>query len=520
MDRDVMIGRIESPREPWDVIVIGGGATGLGCAVDAALRGYNTVLFERADFAGGTSSRSTKLIHGGVRYLRRGNLSLVLESLKERGLLHANAPHLVDDLRFVVPAYDWWEGPFYGIGLRIYDVLAGKYGFGRSRNLSKQETEQYLPTIETSGLRGGVEYFDGQFDDARLAINLAQTAADLGATMLNYVGVEGLIKSGGAVTGVSVRDAETGRTHRVEARVVINATGVHVDTVRRLDDSTAKALIRPSRGSHIVLDPSFLPGDTAIMVPHTDDGRVLFAIPWYSRVLVGTTEADVENINTEPVPSGDEIDYLLSHVGRYLTKIPTRADILSAFAGLRPLVGADPSVRTASIARDHEVIVSDSGLVTIAGGKWTTYRKMAQVTVDRAAIVGGLDVSPCTTHDHRIHGHHDDAGRFGILAPYGADAPSIQELISESPALAGAIHDRLDNMAAEVVWATRHEMARTVADVLARRTRALFLDAQAAIDAAPRVARIMATELGRDDAWITRETERFEAQAIRYLPVT
>lgn len=512
-----MLGRVEAASEPWDVVVVGGGATGLGCAVDAALRGYRTALFERGDFAGGTSSRSTKLIHGGVRYLRRGNVALVLESLHERGILRDNAPHLVTDLRFVVPTYDWWEGPFYGAGLRLYDALAGKYGFGRSRNLSTDETVGYLPTIETDGLRGGVIYYDGQFDDARLAVNLAATAADLGAVVVNYAEVDELIDAGGAVGGVGVRDVETGRRYRVEAKAVVNATGVHVDALRELDDPGAEPIIRPSRGSHLVLDRSFLPGDTAIMVPHTDDGRVLFAIPWRGRVIVGTTEVEVGDLSVEPAPSEAEVDFLLEHVARYLKSPPSRGDVLSAFAGLRPLVGSDPSVRAAAVSRDHEIVIATSGLVTVAGGKWTTYRRMAEDTIDRVAEVAFLEPVLCATRGHHIHGFERDAQRFASLAPYGADAPAIKQLMAEDAGLAAALDSRLDAIAAEVVWAVRHEMARTVEDVLARRTRALILDARAAVDAAPRVADLMAAELGRDEEWKRDQVERFARLAGRYL---
>jgi len=521
MDRDIMVGRIQSPRRPWDVVIVGGGASGLGCAVDAALRGYRTVLFERGDFACGTSSRSTKLIHGGVRYLRRGNVSLVLESLHERGILRGNAPHLVSDLRFVVPTYDWWEGPFYGVGLRLYDALAGRYGFGRSRNLSREETIESLPNVEREGLRGGVAYTDGQFDDARLAVALAATAVDAGATVLNYAEVTGLVKSGGITTGVSVRDLETGHLHRVEAKVVINATGVGADTLRRMDDPDAQAVIRPSRGSHIVLDKSFLAGDNAIMVPQTDDGRVLFAIPWYDRVLVGTTDVAAEGPDTEPAPTRAEVDYLLEHIGRYLDRDPTHADVRSAFAGLRPLASGGSEGDTASITRDHEVIISQSGLVTLAGGKWTTYRKMAEDTLDRAAAVGALDDVPCRTRQHHLRGFDADAGRFGLLARYGSDASAIKDLLAEKPALAAPLDpasrgERADAVRAEVVWAVRQEMARTVEDVLARRIRLLFVDVEAARRAAPVTAHLMAAELGRDDGWRQQQLERFERVCTRF----
>jgi len=513
-----MSGRARDRARSWDVLIIGGGATGLACATESASRGYETLLLDGNDFAKGTSSRSTKLVHGGVRYLQQGNVSLVLEALRERGRLRQNAPHLVHDLPFVVPNYDWWEAPFYGVGLRLYDVLAGKLGFGRSRNLTREETLETLPTIETHGLRGGVIYYDGQFDDARLAINMAQTAADLGGTLLNYARVTDLLKSDGVVTGVRTHDAVAEQDLDLRARVVVNATGAFTDAVRRMDDPDARPMIQPSQGVHLVFDKSFLPGKSAIMVPHTDDGRVLFAIPWYDRVVVGTTDTPVDTAVLEPRPLAEEIEFLLSHAARYLTKDPTREDILSAFAGIRPLVASRAEGETAAISRDHTLHISGSGLVTIAGGKWTTCRKMAEDTIDQAALVAGLDEKPSVTAELRIHGYHQDAAGFGDLERYGADAPHIRDLIRDQPELATLLDPRLPVQEAEVVWAVREEMALTVEDVLARRTRALVWDARAARQMAPRVARLMATELGRDDAWEVGQVEAFQALANQYLP--
>jgi glycerol-3-phosphate dehydrogenase len=528
MDRDVTLARVDSERDPWDVLVVGGGATGLGVAVDAAARGYRTLLLERHDFAKGTSSRSTKLIHGGVRYLRQGNVSLVLEALRERGVLRRNAPHLVHDVPFVVPSYDWWESPFYGIGLRLYDLLAGKEGFGASRLLSLDETLERLPTIETQGLRGGVLYYDGQFDDARLAIALALTAADLGAAVLNRVSVLRLLKEEGIVRGVEARDEETGAERVVRARVVVNATGPWSDGLRRLDDAEAPLLIRPSQGVHIVLDRRFHPGDAAIMVPHTDDGRVLFAIPWHQRVVVGTTDTPIAEVSLEPRPLAEELEFLLVHAARYLKEDPRPEDVLSAFAGVRPLVGNQAAENSAAISRDHTLLISESGLVTITGGKWTTYRKMAQDTVDHAALVAGLPERPCRTDALRLHGFFDEPGvaaagarsdgyRWGDLAIYGSDASAIEALARETPALAAPLHPRLPYLAAEVVWAVREEMALTVEDVLARRTRALLLDARASIEAAPRAAEILAAELGRDAAWRDQQVQFYTELARGYL---
>ncbi len=510
-----MLDRLDEPR--WDIIVVGGGATGLGCALDAAARGYRTLLLERADFAQGTSSRSTKLAHGGVRYLQRGDIALVTEALHERGLLRRNAPHLVHDLQFVVPNYDWWEAPFYGIGLKVYDLLAGKLGFGASRLLSREQTIERIPTIETNGLRGGVLYFDGQFDDARLAINLAQTAAEQGATVLNYFRVSGLLHRDDLIDGVIGDDLESGAQYKVRARAVINATGVFSDSIRRLDDTAVTPMIRASQGIHIVLHSDFLPGESAIMVPHTDDGRVLFAIPWHGRVLVGTTDTPVESIEAEPRPLPEEVDFLLRHCARYLTRDPQADDVLSVFAGLRPLVRSGSDESTAEISRDHSVSVSRSGLVTIAGGKWTTYRKMAQDTIDQAALVGGLATRPCVTSEINAHGYHAHAERFGRLAPYGSDATSIEQLAAADPECAALLHPSFEHRACEVVWAAREEMARTVSDVLSRRTRMLLLDARASIDAAPKVAAILARELGHDERWERQQVADYAERARGYL---
>ncbi len=517
MNRDHMLTRIKDSSRVWDCIIVGGGATGLGCAIDAASRGYQTLLLEQKDFAQGTSSRSTKLIHGGVRYLQQGNVSLVLEALKERGLLLRNAPHLVSNLSLIVPAYGWWEGPFYGIGLKLYDALAGKYGFGSSKLLSKKETLRRIPTVETKGLRGGVIYHDGQFDDTRLAINMAETAAEQGAAILNYMRVKSLIKDRDHTSGVIAHDEETGEEYEIRARVVINATGVFADAIRRMDDPQSRAMIRPSQGSHIVLDKSFLPGDCALMVPRTADGRVLFAIPWHNHVVVGTTDTPVEDTVLEPMPLPQEIAFLLAHAARYLTKDPTPDDVLSAFAGLRPLVSSGGEEKTATISREHTVQVSRSGLVTIIGGKWTTYRKMAVDTLSKAVSVGQLEERPSITQDLHIHGFHKNPEEFGIFAIYGSDAPALQDLIHEKKEFSKQLHPALSTVAGEVIWAARHEMARTIEDVLSRRTRALVLDARASMEIAPRVAELMAGELGRDKKWKDNQVSAYRKLAKGYL---
>ncbi len=519
MDRTTMLRSLDAASVPWDFIIVGGGATGLGCAIDAASRGYRPLLLEQSDFTAGTSSRSTKLVHGGVRYLRQGNVALVMEALRERGTLLQNAPHLVSDQPFIVPNYAWWEGPFYGIGMRVYDLLARRSGFPRSRHLSKAETLRRLPTLEPEGLLGGVIYSDGQFDDARLGINMAQTAAEQGAVVLNHVEVTGLLKGeDGVVSGVRARERESGREHTIEARVVVNATGVFTDRIRQMDEPGAPPMLTLSQGVHIVLDRSFLPGDSAIMVPRTDDGRVLFAIPWRDAVVIGTTDTPVPEASLEPRPLAEELDFLLEHAARYLVRNPAPADVRSTFAGLRPLVSTgEGTAGTAAISRDHTLHISDSGLVTITGGKWTTYRKMAEDTIDQAALLAGLEDRPCVTQQLRIHGYHRNAAVFGELREYGADAPALRSLIRDQPELGERLHPDRPALAVEVVWGARHEMARTVEDILSRRTRELILDARASIEMAPRVASLLAAELGRDEAWERAQVQEYTELAEGYL---
>lgn len=518
MKREDMIALLEEHgNKPWDMIIIGGGATGLGTAIDAASRGYKTVLIERSDFAKGTSSRSTKLIHGGVRYLRQGNISLVMEALKERGIMRRNAPHLVHDLPFVVPTYDWWEGPFYGIGMRVYDMLAGKYGFGDSRNLSREETIKRLPNIETEGLRGGVVYHDGQFDDARLAINMAKTAAEQGAVMLNYVDAAGLLLKDGIVAGVEAEDRETGKHYTLNGKVVINATGPFCDAVRQMENADLPPMVKPSQGVHLVLPGEFLPGNSAIAVPHTDDGRVFFAVPWHGHVIVGTTDTPIDSLPEEPEAQEEEIEFIMKHAARYLRKDPSRADVRSVFTGIRPLVGNGGEENTAALSRDHSLTISKGGLVTITGGKWTTYRRMAEDTVDQAAELAGLEERPTATKALNIHGWHQNAEELGPLAIYGSDAPGIHALIREDGTWAAPIHPALNVCGAEIAWGAREEMARTVEDALSRRTRCLLLNARASIEAAPAVARILARVLGRDEAWETAQVREFTTLAEGYV---
>jgi len=517
MNRNAMLEAVRSRQTPWDMLIVGGGASGLGTAVDAASRGYSVILLEQCDFAKGTSSRSTKLVHGGVRYLQQGNVPLVREALHERGLMRKNAPHLVHDLSFIVPAFNLFQKMFYGIGLKTYDVLAGKLSFGKSRILNRKQAENLIPNLDRTGLKGGVLYHDGQFDDARLALNLAQTAAEQGAVLLNYMPVRELTKNGDkVVNGVVAEDLETGERIKIPAKVVINATGPFADSIRHMDDPKSGKAISASQGIHVVLDRSFLAGDTAIMVPKTDDGRVLFAIPWHDHVVVGTTDTPIPEASLEPKPLQDEIDFVMSHAARYMTKDPTKDDVLSVFVGIRPLVSNPDAANTAAISRDHSLFVSKGNLVTICGGKWTTYRKMAEDTVNKSAEVAGLDKRPCVTRELHVHGYSENGTGDVRLSPYGSDAHGIRKLEAEQPELAERIHPKLPVTRAQIVWAARHEMARTVEDALSRRTRALLLGAKASAEAAPLVAKILAEETGRDEAWQKKQVETFQELAKQY----
>lgn len=519
MNRETMLARARERKEPWDIVVIGGGATGAGVAVDAASRGYSVLLLEREDFGKGTSSRSTKLVHGGVRYLEQGNVPLVMEALKERGILLENAPHLVHDLPFVVPNYSWWETPFYGIGLKLYDLLAGKYGFGKSRILSPAETIERLPAIRQDGLLGGVIYHDGQFDDARLLISLIMTAVEQGAVALNYAAAVELTKDAdGFVDGVVAIDRESGERFTAAARVVVNATGIFADEVRRLAEPEAPEMIAPSQGIHLVFEKSFLRGDAAIMVPRTSDGRVLFAIPWHEHTVVGTTDTPIEAPSYEPRPFDEEIEFVLETASEYLSRPPKREDVLSVYVGIRPLVkaaGSDAG-RTSALSRDHTIHIDGGGLLTIAGGKWTTYRHMAEDTVDHAITLGKLEERPCVTRTLRIHGYKSESEAEDALRVYGADAARVREIAASNAALAQWLDEALPYIGAEVVWAAREEMARTLDDVLARRTRALFLNARAAMRMAPAAAKLLARELGKDQSWAEAQVKLFCDLAAHY----
>ena len=432
-------------------------------------------------------------------------------------MLKQNAPHLVFNQSFIVPNYDWWGGPFYGIGLKVYDLLAGKLGLGPSKILSKEETIEQIPNIESDGLRGGVIYYDGQFDDSRLAVNLAQTIFDHGGTAINYMEVTGLQKSNNSISGVTAIDKETGKEYSINSRVVINATGVFTDNILEMDDPEAKKLIAVSQGVHLILDKEFLPGDTAIMVPQTDDGRVLFAVPWHNKVVVGTTDTEVPSASLEPRAYQEEIQFILNHAKKYMKKDPTRADVKSVFAGLRPLVRPADNKNTAAISRDHYLTVSKSGLVTITGGKWTTYRKMGEDTINEATIVAGLQKKPSITRSLRIHGWLKNVDKTDPLYFYGSEAIAIKKLVADTPELGERLCSSLPHIKAEVVWHVRNEMARTVEDVLARRTRSLLLDAKASIEMAPAVAKILADELGKTREWEIQQISEYKELAGEYL---
>ena len=516
MSRERMLEQAMELR-PWHVIVAGGGCTGIATALDASARGYRTLLIERGDFTSGTSSRSTKLIHGGVRYLRQGRVQMVYGALRERQRLWRNAPHLVHGLSLIVPAYRWWERPWYGAGLKAYDALAAGRGLRGSRLLSRRQCLNHLSTLEERGLRGGVLFHDGQFDDARLGWALVRTATNLGCVALNYAEATDLVESRGAIKGVRVRD-RIGTTEWVaRGAVVVNATGPFADSLREMDEPGRDPGVVLSRGAHIVVSSAFLPGSSALLVPSTDDGRVLFVIPWHGHVVIGTTDVPVGKPSPEPEPDEAEVDYLIDHAARYLTRPIGRADILSVWGGLRALVPAGAGDNTAALSRDHSVAVSRRGLVTATGGKWTTCRKVGQDTVDIAADVGGLSPAPSVTATLKLYGY---TRRRDTLAPwrvYGVHAGSVRELEAADARLGRLMNPGLPYRLSQAAWAARHEMAVRVEDVLARRTRALFLNARAAAAAAPEVARVMAAELGRDDAWVAAEVRSFRMLAERYV---
>ena len=516
MDRNIALQHLQQDIE-WDVIIIGGGATGLGAAVDAACRGYKTLLVEKFDFAKGTSSRATKLVHGGVRYLAQGNIKLVRDALKERGLLLKNAPHVSSKMQFVIPNYTWWAKIYYGIGLKVYDALSGKLGLGNTKIISAKRAMEYLPEIERKNLYGAVIYTDGQFDDARLAINLAQTAVENGATVLNYMPVKGLLKEANKIAGIICTDVFSGKVYEVKTKVLINATGVFVDDIMNMDNDDGENIVAPSQGIHIVIEKKHFKSDKALMVPKTSDGRVLFAVPWHNYVIVGTTDTAVNKIDIEPLPLQEEVNFILQNLNQYLSADIKSTDVKSVFVGLRPLVKRKGAKNTSLLARDHTIIISESKLITITGGKWTTYRKMAEEVVNNAILVGGLAKQKSNTADLHIHGYINEEIREEHLKVYGIDAAEIKKLYLENSLWQEKIHANFDYTKAQVIWAVRNEMAQTVEDVLARRIRMLFLDAAAAMEAAPIIAKLMAIEMNKNEDWISTEIETFNTLAKQYL---
>ena len=503
----------------WDIIIIGGGASGLGVAVDAISRGFKTVLFEQVDFAKGTSSKSTKLIHGGVRYLANGNLKLVTEGLKERGLLSKNARHLFNTQEFIIPNYKWWKGYFYAFGLKLYDYLSHKFSLGHSKLIKRKTVIKQLPNLLHTHLVSGVSYFDGQFDDARLALNLAQTAIEKGATVLNYMKVIGLLKKDENIIGVKVKNTETDEVFNVKSKVVINASGIFTDKILKMYNPKHKKTVVPSQGVHLVLDASFLNSEKAIMIPKTSDGRVLFVIPWQGKVIVGTTDTLIKKPILEPVALNTEVDFILKTLSKYLIKAPTRKDVLSVFCGLRPL--AKPrgnQVKTKEISRNHKIII-DNNLISIVGGKWTTYRKMAEDVIDTLVNKFNFPNRKSRTETLEIHGNISNSeghlkNHFYI---YGSDLPKLEAFQNQQSDFKKKLHPDYDFTVGQIVWSIQNEMARTVEDILARRIRLLFLDARAAIEVAPRVAMILGKQLSKNEDWVNNQINEFNELANNYI---
>jgi glycerol-3-phosphate dehydrogenase len=518
MNRDENLNQLQNSEKIWDIAVIGGGSSGLGVALDAVSRGLSVALFEKADFAKGTSSRSTKLLHGGVRYLAQGDVFLVLEALRERGRLIKNAPHLTQNQAFIIPVYNRWDRIQYSAGLKIYDYMSANLSLGSSRYISKEDTITRMPRINPKGLFGGIVYHDGQFDDARLALSIAQTADHAGACILNYTKVISLEKdSSEKLKGLIVQDMISMEKYPINARMVVNATGVFADKVLKMDNPEAPKTIQPSQGIHLVLDLDFLGGKDALMIPKTRDGRVLFAVPWHGKLVVGTTDTLREKAKLEPEALQKEIDFVLETAAGYLTRKPTRADVKSVFAGLRPLARPkEGSTKTKEISRSHKVIVSESGLVTLTGGKWTTFRKMGEDTVAYFPKITGLAIDDSRSKDILLHGFTKSIPK-GHWAGYGSDARLIQDMAKADSSLAELVHPDFPNIMAEVAWAVRNEMALKIEDVLSRRIRMLILDAQAALDSAEKVATLMAAELGKDAAWIEKELDDFRKVGEKYL---
>ncbi|HSV87795.1 MAG TPA: glycerol-3-phosphate dehydrogenase/oxidase [Bacteroidales bacterium] len=519
MDRNKFLSEFSSNNLKYDFLIIGGGATGIGIALEAAMRGYKTLLLEMSDFTKSTSSKSTKLIHGGVRYLAQGDLSLVRQACIERGRLLKNAPHLVKNQPFVIPTFGWFDELKFTAGLMFYDLLAGKYSLGRSYRISKKKTEEKIATINPQKITAGVVYHDGQFDDSRLAINVLQTAVKSGAHVINYMQVTSLTKDlNGKVNGVIARNLETGHEYSFGSRSVINATGVFADEILWMDNPDNSRTIVPSQGVHVVVDKKFLPGNYALMIPRTDDGRVLFAIPWHNHVVVGTTDTLVDKPTLEPIALDSEIDFILRTTGKYLTKVPTRRDILSIFAGLRPLAAPkSKGMKTKEVSRSHKILVTKSGLFSIIGGKWTTFRIMAEDTVNHVEKLKNWKKTRSKTQNLKIHGFTQKVNFNDPYYFYGTDKEKILQLAKNETGMDEVLSKQFNLIKAQVVWAVRYEMARTVEDVLSRRVRCLILDARECIKVAPQVASVMANELGHDETWIQAQITEFESLAKGYF---
>jgi glycerol-3-phosphate dehydrogenase len=516
-------------QDIFDLLIVGGGATGCGIAVDAASRGLKVALVEKNDFAEGTSSKSTKLVHGGVRYLEmavkkcdRAQYHLVKEALHERGIFLKNAPHLAHRVPLVTPLYSWWEVPYVYAGLVLYDMLAGRLGLGRSSLVGRKEAKRRFPMLRGDKLKAGVIYYDGQFHDARMAITLVLTARRHGAFIANHVEALSFDKKDARLCGARVRDTIGGEEFDIRARGIVNATGPFVDRIRAMDDPSSKPVLNAASGIHIILSSRFVPPDTGMLIPKTEDGRVLFVLPWQGHALIGTTDTPAEIVE-HPRASEDEIAYLLRHINRYFDLSVDRGDVLSAWSGLRPLVKFDESASTAQLVREHLLMVSPSGLVTMAGGKWTSYRKMAEEAVDRVIESAGLHAGPCRTLDLRLVGaeHFTPEIVSALTRDYGIEADIARHLahsfgdqamsvarLAEKGGLGRRLHPGHPYIEAEIVYAVRHEQAECVLDALARRISLALLDNEAARAVLPRVVELMAGEHGWDDARCRMETER------------